>query len=161
MTDIFRFSPELALLVTAGLIVIFDALAPLGGRSVYRARRPVSIALALAGVAASAALSAAIISADEKGPAFEGMISVDDFSLFFYFLFAGVTATVVLASVDFLRNNRFQGEYWLSCSRPCRPDDDRRRPGPRNDFHRSRDLRRFRTTCSRVPEGSQSPARPA
>ncbi len=111
MTDIFRFSPELALLIAAGLIVIFDALAPLGGRAVYDARRVVSVLLALAGVAASAGLSAAIISAEEKGPAFDGMISVDDFSLFFNFLLAGVVGMIILGSIDFLRNNRFQGEY--------------------------------------------------
>ena len=43
--------------------------------------------------------------------AFEGLLVVDDFSLFFNFLFAGVAAVIILASVDFLERNRFQAEY--------------------------------------------------
>jgi NADH-quinone oxidoreductase subunit N len=49
--------------------------------------------------------------ADEKGEAFEGLMVVDDYSLFFNFLFAGVAAVIVLASIDFLDRNRFPAEY--------------------------------------------------
>ena len=43
--------------------------------------------------------------------AFDGMMVVDDYTLFFNFLFAGVAAVIILASVDFLERNRFQAEY--------------------------------------------------
>jgi NADH-quinone oxidoreductase subunit N len=111
MTDIFRFSPELALLIAAGVIIIVDALIPLAGKQVYQNRRWISVLFALVGIAASAGLSGALIAADEKGPAFDGMIVVDDFSLFFGFLFAGVVGMIVLGSIDFLERNRFQAEY--------------------------------------------------
>ena len=39
------------------------------------------------------------------------MITVDDFSLFFSFLFAGVAGMIVLGSVDYLQKNRFHAEY--------------------------------------------------
>ncbi|MFQ5471284.1 MAG: NADH-quinone oxidoreductase subunit N, partial [Dehalococcoidia bacterium] len=41
----------------------------------------------------------------------DGVMVVDDFSLFFGFLFAGVAGMVVLASVDFLERSRFPAEY--------------------------------------------------
>lgn len=111
MDDLSRIGPELALLVAAGVVVVTDALLPLAGRDVYRMRRAVCVLLALAGVAVSVGWSAGLISADEKGPAYDGMIVVDDFSLFFNFLFAGVAGMIVLGSVDFLKNNRFLAEY--------------------------------------------------
>jgi NADH-quinone oxidoreductase subunit N len=111
MTDINRFGPELALLIAAGLIVVVDALLPILGREAWAKRRVISAVLALAGVAASFAWSGALIAADEKGPAFDGMIVIDDFTLFFNFLFAGIAGMIVLASIDFLQKNRFQAEY--------------------------------------------------
>src|SRR5688500_13804970 len=104
MDDINRFGPELALLIAAGLIVVGDLTLPLRGRE----RRVLSIGLGLAGVAASAGWSLILILADEKGLAFDRMLVVDDFSLFFNFLFAGVAAVIILASVDMLERNRFQ-----------------------------------------------------
>jgi NADH-quinone oxidoreductase subunit N len=111
MTDVSRFGPELALLIAAGLIVVIDALLPLLGREAWARRRVVSVVLALAGVAGSFAWSGALIAADAKGPAFHSMIVIDDFTLFFNFLFAGIAGMIVLASIDFLQRNRFQAEY--------------------------------------------------
>ena len=107
MDDINRFGPELALLVAAGLVIVGDVSLPLGARK----RRFVSVALGLLGVAASIGWSLVLILADERGEAFEGLLVVDDFSLFFNFLFAGVAAVIILASVDLLEHNRFRSEY--------------------------------------------------
>ena len=111
MDDLNLFGPQLALLIGAGLIIIVDALLPLFGRDVYLRRRPLLAATALLGALGSIAWSLALIAADEEGEAFEGMMTVDDFTLFFNFLFAGVAGVIVLGSVDFLERNRFQGEY--------------------------------------------------
>ena len=107
MDDIIRFGPQLVLLIAAGLIIVGDVTLPLRGP----ARRFMPIAVGLLGVAASIAWSLMLIVTDEKGVAFEGLLVVDDFSLFFNFLFAGVAAVIILASVDFLERNRFQSEY--------------------------------------------------
>src|SRR5574341_1935179 len=69
------------------------------------------IALALLGVAASFVMTGIILAADEQGEAFERLLRVDDFALFFYFLFPGIAGIIVLASVDYLEKNRFQAEY--------------------------------------------------
>ena len=67
--------------------------------------------IALGGVATSIGLSLFLVLDDRRGPAAHAMITVDDFSLFFNFLFAGVAGMIVLGSVDYLRRNRFQAEY--------------------------------------------------
>ena len=88
MDDLNRFGPELALLIAAGLVVILDVAMPASAAWAAR-RRAVSIVLGLVGVAGSVGWSLALILADERGDAFEGLLVVDDFSLFFNFLFAG------------------------------------------------------------------------
>src|SRR2546428_14075728 len=108
MTDIDRFGPELVLLIAAAFVVVADVVPLPGG---VRGRRFIPIALALIGIAASAAWSGILITADERGPAFNGLMVVDDFSLFFNFLFAGIAAVIVLASVDMLERSRFRAEY--------------------------------------------------
>ena len=107
MEDINRFGPELALLIAAGLIVVGDVTLPMRGET----RRVASVALGLAGLAVSAVWSLVLIVADERGQAFEGLMVVDDFSLFFNFLFAGIAAVIILASVDLLEKSRFRAEY--------------------------------------------------
>lgn len=111
MTDVFRASPVLALLIAAGVIIVVDALLPLLGKEAWSKRRIISVFLALVGVAVSAGLSAVLIAEDESGVAFDAMIALDDFTLFFYFLFAGIAGMIVLGSIDFLERNRFQAEY--------------------------------------------------
>lgn len=106
--DIVRFGPELSLLIAAGLVVVADVTLPFKDA---RERRVVATLLALNGVIASIGWSLALIITDERGDAFEGLLVVDDFSLFFNFLFAGVAAVIILASVDLLERTRFQAEY--------------------------------------------------
>jgi NADH-quinone oxidoreductase subunit N len=109
--DLFRFGPQLSLLAAAGLIICWDAVYPFLTRAQSPGRRFVPIALALAGVAASIGWSALILLTDEQGEAFRGALRVDDYTLFFNFLFAGVAGMIVLASVELLERNRFHAEY--------------------------------------------------
>ena len=112
MESVNRFGPELILLAMAGLIILADVAILTVGERVTRAKRISTVVLALAGVAASLIWSALLIAFDEEGEAFSGMMTVDKFALFFNFLFAGIAAMVILASVDFLRRSRFQAEYF-------------------------------------------------
>jgi len=107
-----RFGPELILLSAAGIIILADIGWALAGPGAEGARRGVLAALALAGAAASIGWSALLIAFDERGEAFHGMMTVDDFALFFNFLFAGIVVIVVLSSIDLLRENRFVAEYY-------------------------------------------------
>ncbi|MCH8345472.1 MAG: NADH-quinone oxidoreductase subunit N [Chloroflexi bacterium] len=112
MDSVNRFGPELILLAMAAVIILADIGWALAGTGAERMRRPALGALALTGTAASIVWSVLLIAFDEQGEAFSGMISVDAFSLFFNFLFAGTAAIVILASIDFLRGNRFVAEYY-------------------------------------------------
>jgi NADH-quinone oxidoreductase subunit N len=109
--DLNRFGPELALLVAAGLIIVFDALIPLGDRKLARNRRYIAAALGMLGVAVSALWTLLLVLTDEQGPAFDGLMVADDYAIFFNFLFAGVAAVIILASMDFLERIRFPAEY--------------------------------------------------
>lgn len=111
MESVNRFGPELILLALAGIIVLADLGWALAGPGAERLRRTSLAALALAGAGGSILWSGLLIAYDEKGTAFSGMISVDEFALFFNFLFAGIAAMVVLSSIDFLRESRFAAEY--------------------------------------------------
>jgi NADH-quinone oxidoreductase subunit N len=111
MDSVNRFGPELILLAVAGIIVLADLAWPLLGASAERIRRAALAALALTGAGASILWSALLIAFDEQGTAFSGTISVDEFALFFNFLFAGIAAIVVLSSIDLLRRSRFTAEY--------------------------------------------------
>jgi len=111
MNDLNLLGPQLALLIGAGVIIIVDVILPIVSREAYLGRRLLLSGLAILAAAGSAAWSLALVLADERGAAFDGMIAVDDFTLFFNFLFAGVAGVIVLASIDFLDRHRFQGEY--------------------------------------------------
>ena len=111
MDDLNLLGPQLALLVGAGLIIIVDVFLPFAGRDAYGQRRPLLTGLAVLAAAGSAGWSLALVLADERGEPFDGMMAVDDFTLFFNFLFAGVAGVIVLGSIDFLNRNRFLGEY--------------------------------------------------
>src|SRR3990172_7694907 len=112
MESVNRFGPELILLSAAGVIILADIGWALAGPRAEGARRGVLAALALAGAAASISWSALLIAFDKRGEAFDGMMTVDDFSLFFNFLFAGIVIIVVLSSIDLLRESRFVAEYY-------------------------------------------------
>ncbi len=104
MTGIDRLGPELMLLCFAGIIVLTDLV---------WSRRSLLVGLSLVGVAGSLAWTGSLVARDMRGSAFHDVLVVDDFSLFFAFLFAGVAALVILASVEYAeRFSRYQGEYY-------------------------------------------------
>jgi NADH-quinone oxidoreductase subunit N len=112
LTDVNRFGPELILLAAAAIVVLADVSWVLLGPAAERLRRGSLAAIALAGAAGSIAWSALLIAADEQGrTAFDGAMALDEFSLFFNFLFAGIAIIVILSSLDLLRDSPFAGEY--------------------------------------------------
>ena len=67
---------------------------------------------ALAGLGASVLWAVVLILRDREAAAFSGTYSLDTFSIFFKFLFIGVAGLVILASADYVRRLKHQGEFW-------------------------------------------------
>src|SRR4030043_769212 len=104
MTGIDRLGPELVLVCCAGSVRLTDLCWP---------RRSLLGGLGLLAMAGSLAWTGSLVARDMRGTAFDGMLVVDDFSLFFAFLFAGVATLVILASIEYAeRFSRYQGEYY-------------------------------------------------
>jgi NADH-quinone oxidoreductase subunit N len=111
LPDIDRMGPELVLMVTGGLIILAD----LSFReSMPTSRRGAFLAFGgLAGIVGAIAWAVSLILRDREGTAFSGSLVVDNFSLFFQFLFLGIAILVILASIDYgQRFGRYQGEYY-------------------------------------------------
>lgn len=112
MNSLDTVGPQLAILVAAAAVLLIDALIP-------QQRRLLPF-VALAGLVASAIWTTAWVVRDDYHTAFEGTLSLDQYSIFFYYLFAGITATVVLASIDWVnREGRGQGEYYALVLTTC------------------------------------------
>jgi NADH-quinone oxidoreductase subunit N len=104
--------PQLAVLVGAGVVLLWDALLP-------QQRRLLPF-LALVALAVSAAWTLSWVARDDYRTGWGGSISLDEYAVFFYFLFVGVTATVVIASIDWVnRAGRGQGEYYALILTTC------------------------------------------
>jgi NADH-quinone oxidoreductase subunit N len=96
-------TPELSLAVFAIAVVIAD---------LFLERKGILAALSVAGLVVSLGFTLALWGG-EPGTTFGGMLVVDEFALFFKFLFAGAAILVILASVDYANKfSRFQGEYY-------------------------------------------------
>jgi NADH-quinone oxidoreductase subunit N len=97
--------PQLIILITAGILLLVEALVP--------GQRRVLPYIALVGLAASAAWTTSWVARDDYQTIFDGTFSLDQYSVFFYYVFAGVSALVVLASVDWVnRAGRGHSEYY-------------------------------------------------
>ena len=78
--------------------------------------------IALLGLILSALWTLSWVSRDSfpQKDVFGGTLSLDEYAVFFYFLFAGIGATVVLASIDWVnREGRGQGEYYALLLTTC------------------------------------------
>ncbi|MFQ5827411.1 MAG: NADH-quinone oxidoreductase subunit N, partial [Dehalococcoidia bacterium] len=96
-------TPELSLAVFAMAVIIAD---------LFLERKGILAALSVAGLVVAVGFTLALWGG-EPGTAFGGMLVVDEFALFFKFLFAGAAILVILASVDYVNKfSRFQGEYY-------------------------------------------------
>jgi NADH-quinone oxidoreductase subunit N len=111
LPDIDRLGPELVLMVSGGLIILADLALREG---MAAPRRSALLAYgSLAGIVGSIAWAVSLILRDREGAAFDGSLVVDNFSLFFRFLFLGIAVLVILASIDYgQRFGRYQGEYY-------------------------------------------------
>jgi NADH-quinone oxidoreductase subunit N len=105
LQDLDRIGPELILMVAAACVLGVGLL----DRERERAWLPFG---ALAGLAASAIWCVVLILRDREAAVFSGTYSLDTFSIFFIFLFIGVAGLVVIASADFVKTLRYQGEFW-------------------------------------------------
>ncbi len=104
--------PQIAVLIAAGVVLLVDALVP-------QQRRMLPY-VALIGIIASALWTTSWVLRGDYQTAFGDTLSLDKYAVFFYYLFAGITATVVLASVDWVnREGRGQGEYYALTLTVC------------------------------------------
>jgi NADH-quinone oxidoreductase subunit N len=104
--------PQLAVLLGAAAVLVVDALLP--------RRRKVVPYIALAGLAASALWTTSWVARGDYPTHFDGTFALDKYAVFFYYLFAGITATIVLASIDWVnREGRRQGEYYVLVLTTC------------------------------------------
>ncbi|HML99346.1 MAG TPA: proton-conducting transporter membrane subunit, partial [Tepidiformaceae bacterium] len=104
--------PQLAVLIAAALVLLVDSLVP-------QQRRLLPI-VALLGLAGSALWTTSWVARGDYQTVFDGTLSLDKYAVFFYYVFAGITATVVLASVDWVsREGRGQGEYYALVLTVC------------------------------------------
>jgi NADH-quinone oxidoreductase subunit N len=112
MTGIDVVGPQLAVLAAAAIVLLIDALMP--------QQRRVLPYIALVGLVVSALWTTSWVARDDYKTWFDGTLALDQYSVFFYFLFAGITATVVLASIDWVnREGRGQGEYYALVLTTC------------------------------------------
>ena len=114
MNGIDLVGPQFSVLATAGIVLLVDGLMP-----GHRRHLPF---IALLGLTLSALWTLSWVSRDSfpQKDVFGGTLSLDEYAVFFYFLFAGIGATVVLASIDWVnREGRGQGEYYALLLTTC------------------------------------------
>lgn len=106
LADLDRLGPQLAVMVAAGVVLLADLVTPLRWK-------PWLAALALAGLAASVAWLVVLILRDRQASFFSDSMALDNFSIFFMLLFAGVSGAVIVASLDYVERFRtHQGEFF-------------------------------------------------
>ncbi|HEX5480776.1 MAG TPA: NADH-quinone oxidoreductase subunit N [Dehalococcoidia bacterium] len=106
MTSVDRFGPELVVMVTAGLVLLADMVTP-------RRYKLWLAALAVLGLAAAGLWLGVLMLRDRESAFFYDSMVLDNFSIFFTFLFLAVSGAVIVASLDYMerfKNN--QGEFF-------------------------------------------------
>lgn len=97
--------PQLALLVAAALILVGEALWP-------RQRRWLPL-VALGGTALAAMYTTSWVARGEYPVWFAGTFALDRYAVYFQYVFAGIAALVVLASLDWVRSaRRTESEFY-------------------------------------------------
>ncbi|MSQ61630.1 MAG: NADH-quinone oxidoreductase subunit N [Dehalococcoidia bacterium] len=102
--DLYLLAPVIIVMATAGIIILADL--------VLRSRAAL-VAIVLSGLALAAIVTASFIWRGERGAGFHAILVVDDFSIFFAFLFLATAAIVVIASIEYVaRFTARSGEYY-------------------------------------------------
>jgi NADH-quinone oxidoreductase subunit N len=111
LDDLDRIGPVLAMAGVAALILIWDLLPR--GRPLPEARGKALLVFALVGPALAAGWAFSLLTRDEAGYSFANSVVLDDFSLYFWFLFCGIAAAIVLASQEYARRfGDFEAEFY-------------------------------------------------
>ncbi len=103
--DFDRLGPVIVVLATAGLIFIIDMI-------MKREDRRLLAGVAITGLAVSALWLVQLMLREREGSFFSDSMALDNFTIFFGFLFIGVCAAVILASWDYMTKfGDRQGEF--------------------------------------------------
>ena len=106
LADLDRLGPILVVLVTAGVIIVADLFVP-------RNREKWLSGVALAGLFAAWIYLVSLIARDREASFYSDSMALDNFSIFFMFMFLGVSAAVIVGSLDYIeRFGRHQGEFF-------------------------------------------------
>ncbi|MBF6600614.1 MAG: NADH-quinone oxidoreductase subunit N [Dehalococcoidia bacterium] len=101
-----RFGPELAVMATAGLVLLADLVVP-------RRHKAWLAGLSVAGLLAAALWLVILVLRGRQASFFDDSMALDNFSIFFIFLFIAVCGTVIIASLDYApRFGSHQGEFF-------------------------------------------------
>ncbi|HYM14866.1 MAG TPA: NADH-quinone oxidoreductase subunit N [Dehalococcoidia bacterium] len=106
LADLNRLGPVVAVMVTAGLILVADLMTP-------RDRKKWLAGLAVAGLGVAALWLVVLILRGRQASFYDDTMALDNFSIFFTFLFIGVSGSVILVSLDY--SEKFgprQGEFF-------------------------------------------------
>ena len=105
LQDLDRLGPVLAVLVTAGVILLIDLV-------MRREDRRLLAGVAIAGLSAAALWLVTLILREREASFFSDSMVLDNFTIFFTFMFIGVTGAVILASWDYMEKfGQRQGEF--------------------------------------------------
>ena len=106
LADLDRMGPVIAILLTAGVIILADLVIP-------QKREKWLAGVALAGLLGAAIWLVTLIVREREASYFSDSMALDNFSIFFTFLFIGVSAAVIVGSLDYVeRFGRHQGEFF-------------------------------------------------
>jgi NADH-quinone oxidoreductase subunit N len=112
LDDLDRIGPILAMAGVAALILIWDFLP--SGKPLPAAKGKALLVFALAGPALAAAWAFSLLTRDEAGYSFANSVVLDDFSLYFWFLFCGIAAAIILASQEYAKRfGDYEAEFYV------------------------------------------------
>ena len=111
LDDLDRIGPILIMVAVASLMIIWDVLP--ASRRLPAARGKSLQLFALVGPAASAIWALSLLARNEEGFSFANSVVLDDVSFFFFFLFTGIAAAVVLFSEQHARRfGKYEAEFY-------------------------------------------------